>query len=193
MPPKNVLNECAQAEAWLREKKQQHDSLSKHSTLVLLSTDVKRKAEALDRFCRPIMTKPKPKLAKPATPEVSSPSGDQSQGSENFDSASKDDMDGQYERVCLHFNNSPLVLPSSVNRFQRNGDSERSSRRMVERKCGTGWRMSYVAPERDVVSCAAVGKSRRCKTKEIVRTPEQCGLLMFPMSLKQPRGPGPRD
>ncbi|KAK1391297.1 hypothetical protein POM88_010353 [Heracleum sosnowskyi] len=82
-----VLNECAEAEAWLREKKQQLDSLSKHSTPVLLSADVKRKAEALDRFCRPIMTKPKPKLAKPATPEVSSPSGDQSQGSENFDSA----------------------------------------------------------------------------------------------------------
>ncbi|KAK1366129.1 hypothetical protein POM88_041690 [Heracleum sosnowskyi] len=77
--------------------------------------------------------------------------------------------------------------------FQRNGDSERSSRRMVERKCGIGCRMSYVAPERDVVSCAAVGKSRRCKTKEIVRTPEQCGLLMFPMSLKQLGGPGPRD
>ncbi|KAK1376027.1 Heat shock 70 kDa protein 14 [Heracleum sosnowskyi] len=85
-----VLNECAEAEAWLREKKQQQESLSKHSTPVLLSADVKRKAEALDRFCRPIMTKPKPKLAMPATPEVSSPSGDQSQGSENFDSASKD-------------------------------------------------------------------------------------------------------
>ncbi|KAK1378946.1 hypothetical protein POM88_025690 [Heracleum sosnowskyi] len=87
----SVLNECAEAEAWLREKKQQLDSLSKHSTPVLLSADVKRKAEALDRFCRPIMTKPKPKLAKPATPEVSSPSGDQSQGSENFDSATYSD------------------------------------------------------------------------------------------------------
>ncbi|KAK1385127.1 hypothetical protein POM88_022862 [Heracleum sosnowskyi] len=86
-----VFNECAEAEAWLREKKQQLDSLSKHSTPVLLSADVKRKAEALDRFCRPIMTKPKPKLAKPATPEVSSPSGDQSQGSENFDSATYSD------------------------------------------------------------------------------------------------------
>lgn len=36
------------------------------------------------------MTKPKPKGAKPATPEVSSPSGDQPQGSEDFDSPSKD-------------------------------------------------------------------------------------------------------
>lgn len=43
---------------------------------------------------------------------------------------------------------------------------------------------------RDVVSCAAVCKSWRETTKEVVRTPEQCGLLTFPMSLKQP---GPRD
>lgn len=43
---------------------------------------------------------------------------------------------------------------------------------------------------RDVVCCAAVCKSWRDTAKEIVRTPEQCGLLTFPMSLKQP---GPRD
>ncbi|KAL3639145.1 Tubby-like F-box protein 5 [Castilleja foliolosa] len=43
---------------------------------------------------------------------------------------------------------------------------------------------------RAVVSCAAVCKSWRDITREIVRTPEECGLLTFPMSLKQP---GPRD
>ncbi|KAL3514662.1 hypothetical protein ACH5RR_027379 [Cinchona calisaya] len=43
---------------------------------------------------------------------------------------------------------------------------------------------------RDVVVCAAVCRSWREVTKEVVRTPEQCGLLTFPMSLKQP---GPRD
>ncbi|KAL8145026.1 tubby-like F-box protein 5 [Apium graveolens] len=43
---------------------------------------------------------------------------------------------------------------------------------------------------RDVVCCAAVCKSWRDMTKEIIRTPEQCGLLTFPVSLKQP---GPRD
>ncbi|KAL6996498.1 hypothetical protein U1Q18_006630 [Sarracenia purpurea var. burkii] len=67
-----VLNECVEAEAWLREKKQQQDSLPKYVTPALLSADVKRKAEALDRFCRPLMTKPKP--AKPATPEAPPPS-----------------------------------------------------------------------------------------------------------------------
>ncbi|GFP98415.1 tubby-like F-box protein 5 [Phtheirospermum japonicum] len=43
---------------------------------------------------------------------------------------------------------------------------------------------------RAVVSCAAVCKSWRDITREVVRTPEECGLLTFPMSLKQP---GPRD
>ncbi|XP_057772766.1 heat shock 70 kDa protein 14-like [Salvia miltiorrhiza] len=78
---RKVLNECVEAEAWLRDKKQQQDSLPKHANPVLLSADVKKKAEALDRFSRPIMTKPKPKPAKPATPEPTSPSP--SQGSES--------------------------------------------------------------------------------------------------------------
>ncbi|KAE8682153.1 Tubby-like F-box protein 6 [Hibiscus syriacus] len=43
---------------------------------------------------------------------------------------------------------------------------------------------------RDVVACAAVCKPWREITKEIVRTPEQCGFFTFPISLKQP---GPRE
>ncbi|KAL6215871.1 hypothetical protein ACLB2K_015297 [Fragaria x ananassa] len=43
---------------------------------------------------------------------------------------------------------------------------------------------------RDVVACASVCRSWREITKEIVKTPEQCGLLTFPISLKQP---GQRD
>ncbi|XP_028127444.1 tubby-like F-box protein 5 isoform X2 [Camellia sinensis] len=42
----------------------------------------------------------------------------------------------------------------------------------------------------DVVFCASVCKSWRDTTKEIVKTPEECGRLTFPISLKQP---GPRD
>ncbi|XP_022879781.1 tubby-like F-box protein 5 isoform X2 [Olea europaea var. sylvestris] len=41
-----------------------------------------------------------------------------------------------------------------------------------------------------VVFCASVCKSWRDVTKEIVKTPEECGRLTFPISLKQP---GPRD
>ncbi|XP_057969054.1 heat shock 70 kDa protein 15-like [Malania oleifera] len=66
-----VLTECVEAEVWIRDKKQHQDSLPKYATPILLSADVRRKAEALDRFCRPIMTKPKP--AKPAPPETPPP------------------------------------------------------------------------------------------------------------------------
>ncbi|TKY70396.1 Tubby F-box protein 5 [Spatholobus suberectus] len=41
-----------------------------------------------------------------------------------------------------------------------------------------------------VVCCGSVCKSWRDVTKEIIKTPEQCGRLTFPISLKQP---GPRD
>uniref|UniRef100_A0A0C9S6J6 Tubby-like F-box protein n=1 Tax=Wollemia nobilis TaxID=56998 RepID=A0A0C9S6J6_9CONI len=43
---------------------------------------------------------------------------------------------------------------------------------------------------KNVVACAAVCKSWREITKEIVKGPDQCGKLTFPASLKQP---GPRD
>ncbi|KAG2287662.1 hypothetical protein Bca52824_047266 [Brassica carinata] len=64
-----VLNECVEAEAWMREKQQQQEALPKHATPAFLSADVTRKAEALDKFCRPIMTKPKP-VAKPEAPQA---------------------------------------------------------------------------------------------------------------------------
>ncbi|KAM0912756.1 hypothetical protein ACQ4PT_012577 [Festuca glaucescens] len=62
-----VVNECSEAENWLLEKKQQQDALLKHANPVLLVSDIKKRAEALDRFCKPIMTKPKP-APKPQTP-----------------------------------------------------------------------------------------------------------------------------
>ncbi|GLT58021.1 hypothetical protein SLA2020_309480 [Shorea laevis] len=43
---------------------------------------------------------------------------------------------------------------------------------------------------RNAIACASVCRSWRELTKEIVKTPEQCGLLTFPISLKQP---GSRD
>ncbi|XP_073272792.1 heat shock 70 kDa protein 14 [Primulina huaijiensis] len=83
-----VLNECMEAKAWLIEKRQHQDSLPKHATPFLLSAEVRKKAEALDRFCRSIMTKPKPKPAKPAMPDAPSPASSQggesqSQGPDN--------------------------------------------------------------------------------------------------------------
>jgi heat shock protein 4 len=62
-----VINECSEAENWFREKKQQQDALPKYANPVLLVSDIKKKAETLDRFCKPIMTKPRP-APKPQTP-----------------------------------------------------------------------------------------------------------------------------
>jgi len=45
-----VINECSEAENWLRERKQQQDALPKFTNPVLLVSDVKKKAETLDRF-----------------------------------------------------------------------------------------------------------------------------------------------
>ena len=39
-----------EAENWLRERKQQQDALPKFTNPVLLVSDVKKKAETLDRF-----------------------------------------------------------------------------------------------------------------------------------------------
>lgn len=44
-----VINECSEAEAWLQEKQQQQNALPKYANPILLSADIKRKAEALDR------------------------------------------------------------------------------------------------------------------------------------------------
>jgi heat shock 70kDa protein 4 len=45
-----VINECSEAENWFREKKQQQDALPKYANPVLLVSDIKKKAETLDRF-----------------------------------------------------------------------------------------------------------------------------------------------
>nr|XP_043636819.1 tubby-like F-box protein 5 isoform X2 [Erigeron canadensis] len=43
---------------------------------------------------------------------------------------------------------------------------------------------------RDVVVCAAVCRLWRDTVKQVVKTPEQCGLITFPISLKQPGARG---
>jgi hypothetical protein len=45
-----VINECSEAENWLRERKQQQDALPKHANPVVLVSDLKKKAETLDWF-----------------------------------------------------------------------------------------------------------------------------------------------
>jgi heat shock protein 4 len=61
-----VISECNKAEEWFKDKKQQQDALPKCANPVLLTSEVKKKTEVLDRFCKPIMTKPRPAPPKPA-------------------------------------------------------------------------------------------------------------------------------
>jgi len=68
-----VVSECSEAETWLSDKKQQQDSLPKHANPLVLVADIRRKTETLDRFCRPIMTKPRPAPAKPPTQSPTQP------------------------------------------------------------------------------------------------------------------------
>lgn len=44
-----VLKECVETEAWLREKQQQQEALPKYATPAFLSADVTSKADALDK------------------------------------------------------------------------------------------------------------------------------------------------
>ncbi|XP_076945364.1 heat shock 70 kDa protein 15-like [Bidens hawaiensis] len=83
-----VLNECSEAENWLREKKQQQDSLPKHADPVLLSSDIRKNLEAVDRVCRPIMSKPKPKPAAPEKPASPPPSTAPAQDAEPAENGS---------------------------------------------------------------------------------------------------------
>eukprot|EP00250_Pteridium_aquilinum_P018221 c23991_g1_i1 orf=480-1118(-) len=63
-----VIVECSKAEEWLKEKKLQQDYIPRSANPVLLSGEVKKKMEALDRFCKPIMTKAPPPPPKTASP-----------------------------------------------------------------------------------------------------------------------------
>ncbi|XP_022842883.1 heat shock 70 kDa protein 16-like isoform X2 [Olea europaea var. sylvestris] len=53
LPPseRDVIDECNKAEQWLREKTQEQDSLPKNADPILLSSEIKRKAEALEAIC----------------------------------------------------------------------------------------------------------------------------------------------
>ncbi|KAJ1691207.1 hypothetical protein LUZ63_015362 [Rhynchospora breviuscula] len=63
-----VIKECIEADRWIREMRQHQDALPKHATPILFSADIRKKAEILDRFCKPIMTRPKPPPPKQQTP-----------------------------------------------------------------------------------------------------------------------------
>jgi heat shock protein 4 len=68
-----VVIECNKAEEWFKDKQQQQNTLPKSANPVLLSYDIKKKTEFLDRFCKPIMTKARPPPPKPTSTAEASP------------------------------------------------------------------------------------------------------------------------
>lgn len=63
-----VNKECTAALAWLSEKEAQQAALAKNVDPALLTNDITKKSDMLERFCSPIMSKPKPK-PKPEEPK----------------------------------------------------------------------------------------------------------------------------
>ncbi|KAJ7567999.1 hypothetical protein O6H91_01G015000 [Diphasiastrum complanatum] len=78
-----VVLECNKAEEWLRDKKQQQDSLPKTTKPALLSMDIRKKTEVLDRFCKPILTKPKPSPPKASPPQAAESKGNEKKDNKN--------------------------------------------------------------------------------------------------------------
>ncbi|KAI9107505.1 hypothetical protein K1719_021542 [Acacia pycnantha] len=108
-----VLNECVEAEAWLREKQQQQDTLPKYANPVLLSAEVRKKAEAVDRFCKPIMTKPRP--AKPATPEAPATPPPPPQGGEQQQSQGDANAGDNADQAPPESTDEPMETDKSEN------------------------------------------------------------------------------
>ncbi|KAK4491938.1 hypothetical protein RD792_002720 [Penstemon davidsonii] len=69
-----VIGECSKAEQWLREKSQQQDSLPKNADPILWSSEIKRKADALDEICKHAMGS-KSSYPKPDDPRESDARG----------------------------------------------------------------------------------------------------------------------
>eukprot|EP00216_Chloropicon_sp_CCMP2111_P006945 CAMPEP_0198235372 /NCGR_PEP_ID=MMETSP1446-20131203/1275_1 /TAXON_ID=1461542 ORGANISM="Unidentified sp, Strain CCMP2111" /NCGR_SAMPLE_ID=MMETSP1446 /ASSEMBLY_ACC=CAM_ASM_001112 /LENGTH=834 /DNA_ID=CAMNT_0043916513 /DNA_START=82 /DNA_END=2589 /DNA_ORIENTATION=- len=59
-----VLKECQNAMDWLNDKVAMQDSTPKHVPPVLMSYDITKKREVIERVCEPIMSKPAPKPKK---------------------------------------------------------------------------------------------------------------------------------
>jgi len=67
-----VVKECETAKEWLADKMGQQAALPKTAPLAVLTKEINARKDTIERFCKPIMSKPKPKPPveeKPAEPE----------------------------------------------------------------------------------------------------------------------------
>ena len=55
-----VVKECTEAKEWLADKVAQQAALPKTSPPAVLTKEMIARKETIERFCKPIMSKPKP-------------------------------------------------------------------------------------------------------------------------------------
>ncbi|KAK3268430.1 hypothetical protein CYMTET_23068 [Cymbomonas tetramitiformis] len=65
-----VYKECETAKTWLADKLAQQAALAKTAELAVLTRDITAKKETIERFCKPIMSKPKPAPKPDPKPET---------------------------------------------------------------------------------------------------------------------------
>lgn len=63
-----VAKECTEAKAWLSDKMSQQAALPKSAPLAVLTKEIAARTATVERFCKPIMSKPRP---APPAEEVS--------------------------------------------------------------------------------------------------------------------------
>ena len=93
-----VIRECEASVKWLSEKLQMQQQLLKTDNPCVLSTEISKKAEVVERFCRPIMSKPKPapppKKEEPAKKQDEAAAGTEEASAEAEDSK-KEEAEGE--------------------------------------------------------------------------------------------------
>ncbi|KAG5016281.1 hypothetical protein JHK82_021950 [Glycine max] len=111
-----VINKCVEAEKWFNEKQQQQSSLPKYANPVLLSAEMRKKAEDVDRFCKPIMTTQKPtKAVTPAGPATPSSQSDEQQQPQGDSDVNSNENAGNSSSQAAPASTEPMETEKSEN------------------------------------------------------------------------------
>jgi heat shock protein 4 len=70
-----VAKECTEAKAWLADKMAQQAALAKHAPLAVLTKEITARTATVERFCKPVMSKPRPAPVEPVA-EVPAANGE---------------------------------------------------------------------------------------------------------------------
>ena len=55
-----MVKECTEAKGWLSDKVAQQAALPKSAPLAVLTKEIAARTATVERFCKPIMSKPRP-------------------------------------------------------------------------------------------------------------------------------------